>query len=90
MDRQHSHYRLEAEKLGVELRIFNTSVINLTDKIRHAEAVVIFTAKVSHQARREVMKVAQAKNIPVFMSHACGICALKDCLNCLKKERAWQ
>jgi hypothetical protein len=84
IDRLQKHYREEAEKLGVDLRIFNTSETNLPAKIRHAEAVVIFTSKVSHKARREVMGVALANSIPVFMCHNCGICALRDCLNCVK------
>jgi len=85
MDRQSRHYRQEAESRGIDLRIFNTSEANLSAKIRHSDAVVIFTGKVSHQARREVMKVVASHDIPVFMSHNCGVCALKDCLNCVRE-----
>jgi uncharacterized protein DUF2325 len=86
IDRLHRHYRQEAENIGVDLRIFNRSGTNLPDRIKHTEAVVIFTSKVSHQARMQVMSVARAKKIPVFMSDNCGICALRDCLNCVKAE----
>jgi len=84
MDRLHRHYQHEAESLGIELRIFNKSVVNLSAKLEHSEAVVLFTNKVSHSARKQVMGVAQSRNIPVLQSHHCGICALRDCLNCVK------
>ncbi|UFS72602.1 DUF2325 domain-containing protein [Geomonas sp. RF6] len=79
------HYLQEAEKAGVDLKIFNRLEAGLSSKIRHAEAVVLFTSKISHKARMKVMSVAQAKDIPVFMCHNCGVCALRDCLNCVKK-----
>ncbi|MGA2150616.1 MAG: DUF2325 domain-containing protein [Geobacteraceae bacterium] len=88
IDRLGRHYRQEAEKLGVDLRIFTRSETNLSAKIRHSEALVIFTSKVSHRARDLVMGVALAKGIPVFMSHNCGVCALRDCLNCVKEGLA--
>lgn len=84
MDRLQNHYRKEAAKLGVELRIFNRSEIDLQAKLGYSEAVVLFTGKVSHQARQQVMDAAQSRNIPVFQSHNCGICALRNCLSCVK------
>jgi hypothetical protein len=86
IDRLQRHYRQEAKDLGVELQIFNRSEINLQDKLGQTTAVVLFTSKVSHRARLQVMGVAQARSIPVFQSHNCGICALRDCLNCVKLE----
>ncbi len=83
IDRLQRHYLHEAAKLDVELRVFNRSVTNLPDKIKCTEAVVIFTSKISHSARNQVMGVAHSRNIPVFMSHNCGVCALRDCLNCV-------
>jgi hypothetical protein len=29
------------------------------------------------------MNAAKLNNIPVFMHHSCGVCTLRDCLNCL-------
>ncbi len=37
--------------------------------------------------RIEVMNIAKARNIPVFMYHSCGVCTLRDCLNCLKNTK---
>jgi len=86
MDRLHRHYLDEAAKLGVDLRIFTRSENNLQAKIGHTQAVVIFTSKISHQARNQAMSSASTKDIPVFMSHNCGVCALRDCINCIKGQ----
>ncbi|MBI1921014.1 MAG: DUF2325 domain-containing protein [Geobacter sp.] len=85
IDRLQKHYRHEAEKAGVDLRIFNGAETNIPDRIKQTEALVIFTSKVSHKARNQVMGVALSKDIPVFMCHNCGVCALRDCLKCVKE-----
>jgi hypothetical protein len=41
---------------------------------------------VSHRARKEVVNMARSRNIPVFQYHSCGVCTLRDCLNCLHKK----
>jgi hypothetical protein len=88
MDRLERHYINEAEKSGIDLRVFTKSEVNIGSKIRNADAVVILTNKVSHQVKREVMSVAKSRKIPVFMYHSCGICTLRNCLSCLKNEKA--
>lgn len=84
MDRLERNYISEAEKFGVDLKVFTKSESEMASKIRNVDAVVIFTNKVSHKAKKEVMIIAKTKNIPVFMYHSCGICTLRDCLSCLK------
>jgi len=88
MDRLNRHYVQEAEKLGVDLRVFSRSENNLSSKIGQSRAVVIFTNKISHQARNQAMNSASSRNIPVFMAHNCGVCALRDCINCIKEQLA--
>lgn len=88
MDRLERNYISEARKLGIDLRVFTKSESELSSKIKNVDAVVIFTNKVSHKAKKEVMNTAKAKNIPVYMHHSCGICTLRDCLSCLKNEKA--
>ena len=83
MDRLERHYIEEAERVGIELRVFTKSEVNIGSKVRNVDAMVIFTNKVSHRVKAEVMKEAKAQHIPVFMHHACGVCTLRDCLNCL-------
>ena len=83
MERLERHYLDEAGRLGIDMRVFNRSEANIGSKIRNVDAMVIFTNKVSHRVKTEAMKEAKAHDIPVFMHHACGICTLRDCLNCL-------
>lgn len=87
MDRLERNYIDEAERLGIDLKVYTKSETGIASKVRNVDAVVIFTNKVSHKAKREVMNIAKAKNIPVFMHHSCGICTLRDCLTCLKNTR---
>jgi len=83
MDRLGNQYRKEAKRMGMELRIFNQSENDLEGKIGRAEAVVIFTNKVSHQARNQAVAAAKRRGIPLFMQHGCGVCTLRECLKCL-------
>ena len=85
MDRLERNYISEAERMGVDLKVYTKSETGIASKIKNVDAVVIFTNKISHKAKREVTSIAKAKNIPVFMYHSCGICTMRDCLNCLKK-----
>ena len=87
MDRLERQYKNEAEKMGINLKVFNKSEAGIGSKIRNMDALVIFTNKVSHQAKREVMNAAKANKIPVFMYHSCGVCTLRDCFRCLKNEK---
>ena len=86
MDRLERHYREEGARLGVDMRVFSHSEVNMSAKLRHVDAVVIFTNKVSHRARNEAVKAAKASSIPVLMCHSCGVCTLRDCLSCLSIE----
>lgn len=87
MDRLERHYIDEAEKLGINLRVFTRAENNITAGVKHVDAVVIFTNKVSHRAKKDVINTARAKGIPILMYHSCGVCTLRDCLNCLKIKK---
>lgn len=84
MDRLGEKYLKVAKDLGMDLSIFSQARQNMGSKIKHADAVVIFTNKVSHQARHEAFSAAKKQGIPVFMHHSCGVCTLQECLNCLR------
>lgn len=84
MDRLEKHYQDEAVRAGVDLQVFTRSQVNIGAKLKKADAVVIFTNKVSHQVKKEAMNAAKLNNIPVFMHHSCGVCTLRDCLNCIQ------
>jgi hypothetical protein len=83
IDRLERHYHEEALRAGVDLRVFNCSEINIGAKLKQADAVVIFTNKVSHRMKKQAVTAAKSNAIPVFMHHSCGVCTLRDCLNCL-------
>jgi len=87
MDRLERNYINEAEKLGIDLRVFTKSESCVASKVKNVDAIVIFTNKVSHKAKKEMINAAKAKNIPIFMYHSCGICTLRDCLSCIKREK---
>lgn len=83
MDRLGRQYLEEAEKFGVDLRVFTCSEARMHSKLRNVDAMVIFTNKVSHQVKKQAIVAAKAKDIPVFMHHSCGICTLRECLGCI-------
>jgi ABC-type uncharacterized transport system substrate-binding protein len=82
MDRLEKHYREEATRAGITLQVFTRSQTNIAAKLKKADAIVIFTNKVSHRVKEEAMQVAKAHDIPVFMHHACGVCTFRNCLQC--------
>ncbi len=86
MDRLGPHYIDEAKKYGCTLQIFNRANSKMTKKLQNADALVVFTNKVSHQARNEAMATAKRKGIPVYMYHSCGLCTLRECFKCLKPD----
>jgi hypothetical protein len=83
IDRLRKHYIAEAKKAGVDLRVFSKTEVNITAKIQNADAMVIFTNKISHEAKKAAMQVARTHDIPVLMSHSCGVCTLRQCIDCL-------
>jgi hypothetical protein len=86
MDRLKRHYINVAEEFGIALKVFTKSEVDLEAKIKNIDALIIFTNKVSHRAKKEVMSIAKARNIPVLMCHSCGICTLRKCLTCIKEK----
>lgn len=83
MERLERHDLDEGDRAGVNLRVFNSAEVNIGPKIRNVDAMVIFTNKVSHRVKVEAVKAAKANSIPVFMHHSCGVCTLRECLNCM-------
>jgi len=86
MDRLERHYRKEAERSGIELRVFNRSEANIGAKLKHVDALVIFTNKVSHRVKNEALKAVKARSVPVVLQHSCGLCTFRDSLSCLASD----
>jgi hypothetical protein len=70
----------------ISLKVFNGQGARLTSRTGNVDAMVIFTNKVSHRARREAIGVAKSRNIPVYLRHSCGVCTLRRCLDCIKPK----
>ena len=87
IERLGRRYRDEAEGLGIRLRVYNEAATALAGRVSNVDAVVIFTNKVSHRAKREAASIAKARNIPLVMSHSCGVCTLRHCLNCIRNKK---
>lgn len=90
MDRLERDYINEAEKFGIRLKVYTKPETNITSKIKNVDWLVIFTNKVSHRAKKEAMGIAKSRNIPVLMCHSCGICTMRDCLNCISEKNSLQ
>ena len=86
MNRLKKHYVDEAKKCGVNVKVLNNARANICAQIQNADAVVIFTNKVSHLTKKEVMHVAKSRQIKVLMCHSCGICSWRECIGCLINE----
>jgi Uncharacterized protein conserved in bacteria (DUF2325). len=86
MNRLEQHYKKEVEKLGYEFRLFNGLESNMGAKIANSAAVVLFTGKISHEARNQVVAAAKANDIPLLQCHSCGVCTLRDCLGCFARD----
>jgi len=80
MDKLKKHYIAEASKFGVELEVFSQHKrkSNRASKIGRMDEIVIFTNKISHRAKDEVMNIARKEEIPVSLYHSCGISTLRS------------
>jgi len=88
MDRLERQYRIEAERRGYELRVFNEPGVNMSSKLAGSDAVVLFTGKVSHEARIMAVATAKSRGIPLLQCHSCGVCSFRDCLACIARDGA--
>jgi hypothetical protein len=50
----------------------------------------LFTGKISHEARNQVVAAAKANNIPLLQCHYCGVCTLRDCLSCFASDETYR
>jgi hypothetical protein len=80
MERLHKEYVETARTLGVTLKVFNGQERSIKKQLGGADMLILCTGKVSHSARREVIKHARAKQIPVQMMHSAGVSALRCCI----------
>lgn len=80
MDRLKQDYLRTAKQAGVDLKIFTGKENSIASQMGKSERIIIFTNKVSHQAKNEALSIAKSRNIPVCMLHSCGVSSLRRCL----------
>ena len=81
MDRLHREYINEAKKKGVKLKCYTGKERKISGSLGRMDLVVLFTNKVSHKARKDVLSAVKGGDTQVIMRHSCGISSLRDCLD---------
>ncbi|ADU63962.1 MAG: DUF2325 domain-containing protein [Pseudodesulfovibrio sp.] len=80
MDRLKREYMTEAEKSGIRLKCYTGKERSISGSLGNVDFVVLFTNKVSHKARKDVMAALRGTNVPVIMRHSCGVSTLREAL----------
>lgn len=80
MDRLHPEYMAAAREGGHSLKCISRNECNFVDKLGNPDVLIVFTNKVSHEARRKAMRVARSRKIPIQLVHSCGVSSLRECL----------
>ncbi|MDI7261017.1 MAG: DUF2325 domain-containing protein [Thermodesulfobacteriota bacterium] len=87
MDRLERHYINEANRFDIQLKVFSKWEKNLSKKINSLDALIVFTDKVSHMARKEAKDVARNRQIPILMYHSSGIPTFRNCLDFIRNHK---
>lgn len=81
MDRLKRDYIDEAKKHGIKLKCYTGKERCIGGSVGSVDFVVLFTNKVSHKARKDILKAVRGKDVPVYMHHSCGVSTLRKCLH---------
>ena len=81
MDRLKQDYIAAARQGGAPLNSISRTAPMFVDNIGNPEAIIEFTNKVSHEAKRKALLHARSRNIPIHLVHSCGVSSLRDCLS---------
>ncbi|MBQ7586138.1 MAG: DUF2325 domain-containing protein [Desulfovibrionaceae bacterium] len=80
MDRLKREYMSVARDCGHSLKCISTNEANFTAKMGNPDKVIVFTNKISHEAKRKAVQIAKSRKIPLHMIHSCGISTFRECL----------
>ncbi|MBI9081266.1 MAG: DUF2325 domain-containing protein [Pseudodesulfovibrio sp.] len=81
MDRLKRNYMNEAKRNGVTLKCFTGKERKISVSLGKVDFVVLFTNKVSHKAKNDLLAALRGSDVPVIMRHSCGISTLRKCLD---------
>jgi hypothetical protein len=69
-----------AQRRGVRLKVFTGQESRIAERLGEADLLIVFTNKVSHEARHQVVRLAKSRDIPLRLIHSCGLSTLHGCL----------
>lgn len=80
MDRLKAEYTAAARECGCNLKCIARNERNFQDKIGSPDMLIVFTNKISHEAKRKAAQFAKSRSIPIRLAHSCGVSTLRECL----------
>lgn len=80
MDRLKPEYETAAKERGHSIKCISRNENNFTGKIGIPDIIIVFTGKISHEARHKALRHAKINDIPIKFVHSCGLSTLKQCL----------
>lgn len=84
LDRLERHYTaLAKEHAGLKIKVYSQLRPKMADKIASADGVVLITNLVSHNAAREVYRLARDKGLAVVPCHRASVTAMRECVDTL-------
>lgn len=87
MDRLRPAYEAAARESGCMLTHIARNERNFQNKIGDPDMIIIFTSKISHEAKRKAAEIGKARKIAVRMLHSCGLSSLRECLRASVKSK---
>jgi hypothetical protein len=76
LDRLHRRYIDLAQGFGVKLKVFSGKEPKISPGLGKVDMCLVFTNMVSHRAKQETVAFARRNNVPIKLSHSCGLSAL--------------
>lgn len=80
MDRLKAEYMAVANQHGCRLKCVVRNERNFQEKIGAPDMLIVFTNKISHEAKRKASDIARSRKIPIKLVHSCGVSTLRECL----------
>jgi hypothetical protein len=83
LDRLRRQYIQAAGAKGVKLDVFSGRERSVSSRLtgRDVDLYIVFTNMVSHEARKEVVRLARKNNVHLALSHSCGVSSLRRTLD---------
>lgn len=80
MDRLRNDYANAASEKGFSLIHIERDRPGMSESLESADAIIVFTNKISHEAKRKAAHSAKKRSIPLITAHSCGVSTLRRCL----------